>query len=129
MSNVQEPPATPPAHRFITGTQVFALSIPATILAVIVVMMNANMPGSLDLLVTNPTGIKMTVAAGAWLALGLAAYFLGCVVLNRYLRGSDRSLFTVLLGIACFVVFFLPAVYVLYVGPAAVKIQEELKAT
>jgi len=128
MSTAQQTPSSTSSRPWVTGSQYFALSIPATVLAAVVVTLNSQLPGYMDALISTPMGLRLTLAASAWLLLGVGAYLLGCVLVNRYLRGSDRTLLSSLLGIGCFILFCVPVIFMLQAGPAAVQIEENLSS-
>jgi hypothetical protein len=81
-----------------------------------------------SLLFRDPLGQKMVGTAGALLAVGLVLSLLGCVCLNQAAPAGNETLQTrrlvlsVLLEAAHFLLFYLPAVFVLLIGPAAIQI-------
>lgn len=82
------------------------------------------------LLRQDPLGVRMGLMAVALAALHFLVLTSGYVLFNSRLQGRDqsRTVLTMLLSVACFLLLYLPVVFVLVIGPAAVSIQNNLLA-
>jgi hypothetical protein len=81
--------------------------------------------GDLSLLLREPLGQKLLIAAGVCLLLNTGILTAGFALLNRTTAsgrpGVSRTA-TVVLCAGCFVLLFLPEVFVVLNGPAAVSV-------
>jgi hypothetical protein len=115
-----------------TGGQLGWLGVQWAVIAVLGLFLAATKADYVTLLWSDPLGLKMAASAAGLLAVGSAIYLAGCLFLNRYGgrsptgRGVGYWLFTAVFVPLCFVVFFLPAVFTIMVGPAAIQIQRQL---
>ncbi|MCI0682990.1 MAG: hypothetical protein L0Y71_12890 [Gemmataceae bacterium] len=80
------------------------------------------------LLFTESLGQKMLVQASTYLALNAVALSAGCWLLNRFCAEHHlvRHVLTSILHAGCCLLLFMPAVWVLIVGPAAVNVLRTL---
>ena len=79
---------------------------------------------------TDRTGITMAATALLLLVVNFAGQLGGFVALNRSIEARP-PLHHVLVGLlcgGCFVLFYLPSLFVLWIGPAAVHIRATLLA-
>jgi hypothetical protein len=119
---------------WLTRGQVVLRAVQLGVLGAVLALMLAVNPEGTGLLFRTALGQKMLSAALALLACGLLIHLLLCAGLNRLAppgdesrRGTRRVLSCLLEG-AHLVVFYLPAVCVLLVGPAALSIIETMHA-
>jgi hypothetical protein len=118
---------------WLTCWQTWYLSVLIGVFLVILVTAGVQRPAYLGLLWQHSAGFKMAVMAGLLLGVGTAGYMVGCGCLNRAMarsEGGSRMLYRVLIAtiaVGYFVFFYLPAVFTVLVGPAAVQIQDSLR--
>ena len=121
--------ATPLGHRRpLTGPQAMWLLFQAVLLLSLTGrQFFAQSPNSLSLLWTDPAGVRMAVAALVMLLLNFAALVGGFFVLNLAReRGLGQTVLQAFLCVGCFLLLYLPAFFVLLVGPAAVNIRNTI---
>ena len=98
---------------------------------VILVTAGVQRPAYLGVLWQRSAGFKMAVWASLLLTVGTAGYVAGCWCLNRAtVLGGPRTLYRVLMAaiaVGYSVFFYLPAVFTVLIGPAAVQIQNSLR--
>ena len=93
----------------------------------------ARDPDTFRLLWADPMGRKMLLTGGAVLAGGIALLLAACVPLNRWAGRDPRRRLALYRGLMVglgafqFAAFYLPAVFALTVGPAAVAVPRELR--
>lgn len=98
------------------------------------VYLYAHHADDFSLLWRDPTGQKLLMSASIMLGVQLAVYLGGCVALNWMARRMGPRRLAVYRGLCfglavfCFVGFYLPVTWMLTVGPAAIKIQQNLRA-
>jgi hypothetical protein len=115
---------------WLTCWQAWYLSALIGVFLVIVVTAGVQRPAYLGLLCQHSAGLKMAVMAGLLLGVGTAEYLVSCSCLNRALaraEGGARTVYRVLIAtiaVGYFLFFYLPAVFTVLVGPAAVQIQD-----
>jgi hypothetical protein len=86
----------------------------------------------LAMLWTHPTGVRMSITAVLSVLLGCAFYYPLCLALNWLAPPGDdrrrrlRRWLSLIVLIAFLVLFICPAVFVLLVGPAALRIEDSL---
>ena len=80
------------------------------------------------LLLTESTGQKMLIQAGVLLVLNAALVLIGTKLIGRWLAHQPSAWYalTIVLHLGCFVFLYLPALWVLTVGPAALEIMRAL---
>ncbi len=116
----------------LTSPQLFWLALQATMPAGLILWQVASDAAPLKLFWNDPLGIKLAVGAGTLLVLNFAALLGGWFALNRLARAflaQQTVLRNVLQGClcaGCFVLFYLPAVFVLLIGPAVLTINSTL---
>lgn len=99
--------------------------------AFLLVMLRVNVEGT-SLLFRDPRGQKLLAGALVLTAGVLGAHLLACVALNRLAPPGDEALRTRrrvlswLVEGALFVLFYLPAVLVLLIGPPVLRVMEAL---
>ena len=74
-------------------------------------------------------GVKMLIGSAVLLAVGAAAFWGGCAMLNRLARvpwGTGATLVQLGLVGAWLVLFCAPVAFVVAVGPSAIAIQKNL---
>ncbi len=122
-------PPTPPAK--LTRWQLAGLAVPLAAVAAYAVGLAVARPGFLDTLVNDPMGEKLLLSAAGMLAVHVVVYVGGCFLLDRAGReqpnaaGRSRNL-SVVLAVVCTFALDVPVLFVLTVGPAAVRIQRDL---
>lgn len=82
-----------------------------------------------SLLWRESLGLKLLLWAGFLLLLNVLAFAGGSMLLNKFLPSRQvvlHSALLSLLALACFYLLFLPVVFVLLNGPAALAIQRNL---
>jgi hypothetical protein len=115
-----------------TGWQLTWLGVQFGFLVVLGVVLEVGNGDYVSVLWSDPLGVKMAASAAGLLAVWAIVYLLGCVLLNRLFTPSDSGrgpLYWLLVTVGQplgFIVFYLPAVFTLLVGPAAVQIQQQL---
>jgi hypothetical protein len=127
--------ATPPAQEgWLTTGQVAVRGVQIGGLAVLaVVMMVVNPEGTTHLFLT-PLGQKMLLQAALLLAAGVGLMLVAYAVMNRLFPPGDarygvvRGALTGVMETLHFLIFYLPIVFVLLVGPAVVSIFEAMGA-
>jgi hypothetical protein len=112
----------------LTRGQATVLAVQVGLLAALLGVLLAVNYARTSLLFSDPLGQKMLTSAGVLLALGLVLQLLVCVILNHVAPVEDETLKTrrfvlsLLLEVAHLLLFYLPAVFVLLVGPSAIEI-------
>ncbi len=123
---VIDPPATSEARPLLTKVQLGWLAFQLVILATVAV--GASMQNKdFSLLWKDAAGQKMLLWAGIYLLGNVALFVGGCVVGNRWI-GSRlwRNVLVVALAVAGSVFLYLPVLFVLLLGPAALAVQRQL---
>ncbi|OAI55100.1 hypothetical protein AYO44_02880 [Planctomycetaceae bacterium SCGC AG-212-F19] len=87
-------------------------------------------PNYARLLYTDPVGVKMSLLATILVGINAGSYLLICFVVNRAWPPGARTrgqvtVLTLLSGLH-FILFGLPVVYIILVGPAAITIMNNL---
>lgn len=125
-------PLPRPRGAWLTRGQITLRAVQFGLLGVILlVMLLVNFEGT-SLLFRDPLGRKMLLQAMTLLACGLALHLLACAALNQLAPPGDEALrarrrvLSWLLESAYFLIFYLPVVFVLVVGPAALTIMDAL---
>jgi hypothetical protein len=84
-------------------------------------------PEAFGLLWTEPAGRQMLIFAVGILSANAIILGVGSMLLERSGLGQTlRGLLAATLNIACFVLLFLPALWVLAIGPAVLQISQTL---
>ncbi len=116
-----------------TGDQLTCLGVQALLIASLFIGMLLFKGDYLSMLWTHPMGVRMLLGSLALTAFNFGLYLFLCAILNRVFPVNQAEverrrevLFTLLLGVH-FVVFTLPVIFVLLVGPAAITIAENLR--
>lgn len=113
--------------------QLSLLVLPVAVIAAIALFLWLQKPDYLSLLWRDPVGIKMLSVAGTLLVVGAAVYLGGSLVINRFVAypewGTLATVLQMLLVLAWLVLFCMPGVYVVLIGPAAIQIQQNMIAS
>jgi cytosine/uracil/thiamine/allantoin permease len=86
-----------------------------------------------SLLWRHPLGVRMVLPAVATVTFGIAVFLGSSLLINLLLPAANenrrlaRRIVSGLLALAVFVLFFLPAFYVVLVGPSAIQILETIR--
>lgn len=88
----------------------------------------STQPDSFRLFWTEPLGQKMLIQAGMFLAGNVVLLAGGCILIDRCLgnEGALRHTLTALLHVGCGIFLFLPVIWVVMLGPAALHIARTL---
>jgi hypothetical protein len=102
-----------------------------TVLVAVYMFLRATNWAYLQILFTHPVGIKMLIIAVVMMLINAALYLGLTFALNQaLLRGEGRrkthAVLAVLLACVHLILFFIPALYVLLAGPAAIQIMENM---
>jgi hypothetical protein len=115
----------PTSQRLLTPWQWGWLALQLVVLGVAASVINE---GNLPLLWQDPSGIQMVLWAIVLLVVNGLAFTGGCVLFNRFVAANHlvRLFLVGALATTCFFLLYLPVVFVLLYGPAAVAIQRNL---
>jgi len=114
-------------RRPLTGPQAMWLLFQAVLLLSLTGRQFFAQADSLSLLWTNAAGVRMAVAALVILLLNFAALVGGFFVLNlARQRGLGQTVLQAFLCVGCFLLLYLPSLFVLLVGPATVNIRNTM---
>ncbi|MBI3409039.1 MAG: hypothetical protein HY040_11885 [Planctomycetes bacterium] len=82
-----------------------------------------------SLLWRDPIGVKLVLSGGVMFLLNAILFLGGCAFVSRVI-GSGKPLLRAGLGLvlagSCFIFFYMPALFVVLNGPAAISIQRSL---
>jgi hypothetical protein len=94
--------------------------------------MSVLQPDYISVLWTHPSGLRMLITGMALLILNFVGFLGLCLVFNHWMPATDESkrgrravAHGVLIAILL-LLFYLPFVFIITVGPAAIQIQENL---
>lgn len=108
------------------------LIMPSAFLAFMLAAAFLLNPSYTKRLFTNPQGVKMAVGAAVLFVAGTIAYLAVCAWINNYYpaederRGRINRFLSNLFGTIYLLVSYLPAVFTIWVGPAALRISEQM---
>jgi len=112
--------------------QLGLLAFPIAVIAALALFLWLQKPDYVSLLWQDPMGVKMLTTAATLLVVGVVVYLGGCVVINRLVArpkwGTLATVLQMLLVLAWLVLFCMPGVYVVLIGPAAIQIQRNIIA-
>ena len=117
---------------WLTGWQWSFLGFPFLGLLLVIFWMNTPQPEAFRLLYQDPAGVKMLAFAVGFVVVNVVVFGGGSMLLNRTLGRNwpdqvvPYSILSVGLHIVCFFFLYLPVVYVLWIGPAALLIRQNL---
>jgi hypothetical protein len=122
------------AALFLTRNQFSWLALQVAALVGMLLWQLVGQTEGMKLLFNDPTGIKLTVSAVLLLLLNFAILTGAYYGLNRFMspEDQDRALLqrtmSILVAGGCFVLFYLPACFVLLIGPAVLSIRSTMMA-
>lgn len=128
MASATLPPAATESTRLpLTAGQWGWLAIQAAGLLAVIGWQAAAQPDTFPLLWKDPVGVKMTSVACVVLAVHFMAQMAGYAVINRYARRGPGGLaLAALVSVVCLLLLYLPVVFVILLGPAAIRIQNTM---
>lgn len=133
MASATLPPAATESTRLpLTAGQWGWLSIQAAGLLAVIGWQAAAQPDTFPLLWKDPVGVRMTSVACVVLAVHFMAQMAGYAVINRYTRrepgkpGVTSLALAALVSVGCLLLLYLPVVFVILLGPAAIRIQNTM---
>ncbi|MBL8795310.1 MAG: hypothetical protein JNM56_15500 [Planctomycetia bacterium] len=113
--------------RLWTRWQMSFVAVQAAFLLIVCIITMIVNPDYLGLLVRHPIGIKMLITALGLTVTNFGLFLAMCAVLNRYAPPTTFvQLLIGLLGGVFMVLFLLPVLFIVLVGPAATSIMEGL---
>lgn len=114
-----------------TVGQLLVMAVEAIVLVGCFAMLLLTRYNYVSVLWTHPVGVRMLIIAGL-LTIGNFLSFLGITwLLNRLLppgpdAGVARVLVHLVVGIILFLLLYVPVLFILFTGPAAILIQDNL---
>jgi len=113
--------------RLWTKGQISFVVVQAAFLLIVCAITMIVNPDNLGLLVRHPIGIKMLITALGLIVTNFGLFLAMCAVLNRYVPPTAFvHLLIGLIGGVFMVIFLLPVLFIVLIGPAAASIVEEL---
>lgn len=129
-SLVLQPPASPFAlGRWLTSGQILWFGFQSVVLAAILVWSWLIDAPRFSLLWQDSLGVTMIIQAGLLLLANFLMLTLGCIFLNRVIglvHSVPYCILSACLYGACFIFLYLPILWVVRLGPAAIQITRTL---